>query len=96
MVRIGMNVEIFCAQIQLKKSCPCYTRNNCQGLSVMQKVLQPVPSKLLLGNKLNCITTKILAHLFAEIFKDYAGRYGEHDCKFDCNQLSTNKCYCAF
>jgi len=31
-------VEIFCAQIQLKKSYP-HTSNNCQDLSVSQEVL---------------------------------------------------------
>jgi len=45
-------VEVFCAPIQLKKDYR-YTRNNCLDLNVLQKVLQPRPSKLLLAIKLH-------------------------------------------
>jgi len=33
--------------------CYPHTCNNCQGLSVLQKVLQPRPSELLLDTKLH-------------------------------------------
>jgi len=53
-MRMGMNVKCgsFPCTNTTKKSYP-YTRNNCQDLSVLQKVLQPKPSKLLLATKLH-------------------------------------------
>jgi len=42
----------------------------------------------------NCTTKKFLLILL-EIFKDYAGWYGEHYCKFSLQPNVYKKCYCV-
>ena len=68
------------------------TQNNCQDLSVFQIVLYLGLEKCY--RIPNCITKKILL-ILPEIFKGYAGRYGEHYCELS---LQTNECekrYCV-